>query len=227
MNLNAYSRKVFSQSGEDGILEKLFQVLNIQNGWCCEFGAGDGCNISNTYKLRQEGWSSVLIEGDKQYEPHLKSLENTNTHVVSAFISCEQGERLDDLLRKTPIPSDFDLLSIDIDGNDLWVWRSLHEYTPKVVIIEYNNCYPASSSLTIHYNRNHRFQNNDYYGATVGALYKLASKKGYKLVGFTPNLNLVFVRNDLASPFLEFRPTDVPALRGHPPSPYKLIPYEE
>jgi hypothetical protein len=225
MDLNVYAKSVYSQAGEDGILEKLFSTLKIEKGWCCEFGAGDGFSISNTYKLRKEGWSSVLIEGNTKYELSLNTLKNNNTYSFINFISCENGERLDEILSKTPIPVNFDLLSIDIDGNDLYIWKSLKNYRPKVVIIEYNNCYPSSSSLTIEYDKNHRFDNDSYYGASAGALVKLAHELGYKLVGFTLGLNLVFCINELCDKFKEHDHRLIPQMNGHKHSNRSMVTY--
>jgi len=215
MNLNDYYRKVYSQSGEDGILEALFDKLQITNGWCCEFGAGDGKDISNTLNLREKSWSSVLIEGNPKYYNNLESLRNEKTFPMISFISCEPGQTLDELLSRTPIPKDFDLMSMDIDGNDLYVWESLTNYTPKVVIAEYNGNFDPSQSLTIKYDSNHRFERDDYYGATAGALTKLATKKGYSLVGYTVNLNLIFCRNEYANNFLIHDHNTIPlGIRG-------------
>jgi hypothetical protein len=117
------------------------------------------------------------------------------------------------------------LLSIDIDGNDLWVWESLEKYSPKLVIAEYNSNFDPRSSLTIKYDKNHRHQDDDYFGATVGAFNKLATKKGYDLIGFTNCLNLFFCKKDFSGEFKKVSPEDIPLQRGHKPSGKNLIPY--
>ena len=220
INLNDYKKKVYSQSGEDGIIEKIFDALDIKNGWYCEFGAGDGDWIPNTKLVREKGWSGVLIEGDEISYSSLKekySKDQTLT-LINKYVSCETGEKLDDILKKTKIPKDFDLLSIDIDGNDLWIWESLKNYNPKVVIVEYNYTYPSESSLTIKYDPHHRFQENNYYGASAGAFNKLADSKGYVLVACTHGLNLFYCRKDLASSFLTVDLKDVYHGKGWPDS---------
>jgi len=102
IDLNKYRRRVYSQSGEDGILEKLFESLNIKEGWFCEFGAGDGNNISNTKIFREKGWSGVLIEGDtdrfNKMNKAKEIISNKNIHLIKEYISCESGEKIDDLL---------------------------------------------------------------------------------------------------------------------------------
>jgi len=228
IDLLQYGKSIYSQSGEDGMLEKIFNTLNIQDGWFCEFGSGDGNNISNTRLLRENGWSGVLIEGDdtrfEQMCNDPKISENSRVFTVSKYISCEAGERIDDILEPLPIPKEFDLLSIDVDGNDLWIWNSIENYRPSVVIIEYNSQF--TESLTIKYDKSHRFNYDSYYGATAKALIKLGQLKGYDLVGFTNGLNLIFVDQKFSNHFAKVQPSSIPLSYGWPPSPNKkMIPY--
>ena len=227
IELNNYYSTVYSQSGEDGIIQKIFSVLEIENGWYCEFGATDGMGYCNTRNLREKGWKGVLIEGD---DNHFESLKKnltglSDTFLLKEFISCEKGSRIDDILKKTTIPVDFDFLSIDIDGNDLWIWDSIKKYNPKVVMVEYNSNFDSSQSLCIKYDPLHRHDLDAYYSATVGAYKKLADMKGYKLVGYTLGLNLIFCRNDIAGPFYEYSPSQIPILRVWPVKEKYLFPY--
>jgi hypothetical protein len=227
IDVNDYKRQVHSQSGEDGILEKIFETLEIKNGWYCEFGAGDGNWICNTRKLREEGWKGVLIEGDSASFNNLKN--NYGTHpdvsIIESYISCEPGESLDDLLSNTDIPKDFDLLSIDVDGNDLWIWKSLKNYTPKVVVVEYNPHYNPTDSLTIKYDPNHRFNSDNYYGATAGAFNKLAEEIGYKLIGSTAGLNLFYCKKEISDKFKELDINEVYKGSGWPHSEREMDQY--
>ena len=227
INVNDYQRQVHSQSGEDGILEKIFESLGIKNGWYCEFGAGDGNWICNTRKLREEGWKGVLIEGDNESFLNLKG--NYGSHpdvsIIESYISCEPGESLDDLLATTEIPKDFDFLSIDVDGNDLWIWKSLKIYEPKVIAVEYNPHYNPVDSLTIEYDANHRFNSDNYYGATAGAFNKLAEEKGYKLIGSTGGLNLFYCKKELSDQFKELDINEVYQGSGWPQSDRKMVQY--
>lgn len=221
IDLNNFSKSIYSQSGEDGILEKLFDVLNIKNGWCCEFGAGNGLNISNTLNLRKKGWGSVLIEGSANHEISLMQLKNENTYPMIKFISCEEDQLIDKYLSETPIPINFDLLSIDIDGNDLWVWKSIVKYNPKVVIIEYNSNLNSLESKTIVYDPLHVHNLDNYFGATASALYKVGKEKGYDLVGFTLGLNLIFCKKELSLNLKKYEPKDIPISIGWGPSKLK------
>ena len=221
IDLNSFQKQVYSQSGEDGILEKLFYELDIKAGWFCEFGAGDGYNISNTRIFREKGWSGVLIEGDAKLFNTIigsKISENKKIYPIQKYISCEPGEKIDELLSNTPIPKDFDLVSIDVDGNDLWIWKSMEIYRPKAVIVEYNSHFPVEQSRTIKYDKDHRFNENTYYGASAGALIKLASEKGYDLVGYTRGLNLIFVDCKYSGKFKKMDPSIIDVFIGWPPS---------
>lgn len=228
IELNRFWKQVYSQSGEDGILEKIFNELEINQGWFCEFGAGNGSNISNTRIFREKGWSGVLIEGD---EERFNSLigsgisDNEKIYSIKKYISCETGEKIDELLSSTPIPKDLDLISIDVDGNDLWIWKSMEKYRPKVVIIEYNSHFPVEESRTIKYDRDHRFCNDSYYGASAGALIKLASEKNYDLVAYTEGLNLIFIDSKFSDKFNKINPFSIGIGIGWPPSNKEMVEY--
>ncbi len=177
--LNTYARNVTSQGGEDGIIEKILDVINQTNKWCVEFGSWDGKTLSNTYNLiKNYDYSAVLIECDRvRYEKLLQTFEgNEKVIPVNALVGFNPEDSLDVILKKTPIPKDFDLLSIDIDGNDYHVWEAVREYQPKVVLIEFNATIPPSVEFV---------QPRDIHvtqGSSLLSINKLAQKKGYELV---------------------------------------------
>lgn len=191
--LDAYRENLYSQNGEDGIIREIFRRLNISNGWFVEFGAWDGKHLSNTYNLAaHHGWSGVYIEGSPQkFQDLLKTVAQFpgKLHPICAMVGFEGEGKLDDLLARTPIPKDFDLLSIDIDSYDWQVWNALQNYRPKLVIIE-SNCALAPDVYSIH-------NPPVSEGASFKALVDLGKKKGYTLVGHTGNC--FFVLNELAA----------------------------
>ncbi len=152
-NLNAFRENRYSQNGEDGIIGEIFRRLNISTGWFVEFGAWDGKHLSNSYNLvAHHGWSGVFIEGNPQKFQDL--LQTTaqfpgKLHPICAMVGFEGEGKLGDLLARTPIPKDFELLSIDIDSYDWQVWNALENYRPKLVIIECN-CSIAADVYSIH-----------------------------------------------------------------------------
>ena len=188
---NTYSKNVYSQNGEDGIVEELLKRLNITNGWVCEFGAWDGIHLSNTFNLVTKGFDAVFIEGDvNKYGDLLKTVNKYNNIIpINAFVDYNDTQNsLDNLLKKTNIPIDFDILSIDIDSYDYQVWKSLKTYHPKIVIIEIN------SSVNTN-NDNHIHNNNCYSGTGFKPTFDLGIEKGYKFILHTGNM--FFIRNDL------------------------------
>ena len=187
--LKEFARNVTSQYGEDGIIEKILEVIGENEKWCVEFGSWDGKRCSNTFNLINEsGYSAVLIEGNrKRFKDLVKTFEgNKKAILINTFVGFEKENGLDVLLKTIEIPNDFDLLSIDIDGNDYHVWEALHNYKPKVVIIEFNPTIPKTVEF---------IQPRDVHvtqGSSLLSINKLAKSKGYELVS-TTKTNAFFV----------------------------------
>lgn len=187
-----HAHNVHSQFGEDGVLLAALELLPQRDHCCVEFGAWDGLHLSNTANLiRNHGYRGVLIEGDAA-----KVEELSRNHTGFPGVSClcrmvgwgpEDG--LDAILAGSGLPADFDLLSIDIDGNDWHVWKALQNFRPKMVIVEFNQtiptevdyCQPRDPRLNI--------------GSSIQALVRLGGEKGYQLVSVLRN-NLLFVRTE-------------------------------
>ncbi len=197
MRLLDYASNVYSQSGEDGILAKILDRLPARDRWCVEFGALDGQHLSNTCNvIERQDYSAVLIEGDKKRFDELTRRYAGNARVIAinAFVGFTPADGLDALLAKTPIPRDFDLLSIDIDGNDYHVWQGVSACNPKVVCVEYNPTIPTELEFVQPAGK------NVTQGASLLALVKLGKQKGYELVAAT-SLNGIFVRSEFFSIF--------------------------
>jgi hypothetical protein len=194
MMLINYAKNKYSQNGEDGIILEIAKRLNISlntNEWCVEFGACDGKHLSNTFALVEQGVNAVYIEGNvSAYEDLLKTeAQYPNIWPINAFVSRSAVEEnsLDSLLKKTPIPEDFFLLSIDIDSYDLDVWEST-SYQPKIVIIEINSAIlPGIIS---------RYSSKTP-GNSFTATLNVGLNKGYQLICHTGNM--IFIRKDLLS----------------------------
>jgi hypothetical protein len=173
-----FARDVHSQRGEDGVIDKLFELLGARTRWCVDVGAFDGAFLSNTRALMEQGWSGVLIEGHDKNFAKLRDLYRgqPGAHPVHAMVGFDPGgDSLDYLLARTPLPREFDLLSIDIDGNDWHVWDSLTQYRPRIVVIEFNPSIPNDVAFVQDRDPNQR------RGASLLALADLARKKGYEL----------------------------------------------
>lgn len=188
-DLEAHAASVHSQGGEDGVLLRLFERIGTQHRRFVEFGAWDGLHLSNTANLRlHHGWSGLLMEGSDRADGERVRRERIDAENVEALF-----DRYD-------VPLDVDLLSIDIDGNDYWVWNALRRYRPRVVIVEYNVFFLPETAKTIAYDAAHEWDKERYglyHGASLAAFQKLATEKGYVLAWTEPYApNAIFVRED-------------------------------
>lgn len=183
--LTIAERRVFSQNGEDGVIESTFAAVGDTNRYYVEFGCGDGSEC-NTTLLEGRGWNGLLM--DDEYH---------NTTVPRIHRERVTAENINQLFDKYGVPPAFDLLSIDIDGNDYWVWKAI-ERSPRLVVIEYNAHIPPDSKLVIKYDPNFIWNGSDYFGASLLALVELAEDKGYTLFYCEhTGANAFFLRNDL------------------------------
>jgi hypothetical protein len=192
-----HAANVHSQAGEDGILGKVLEVIGAPTRWCVEFGAWDGKYLSNTYNLiANHEFSAVMIEGSTKRYRDLVAAFNDNPRVIAlnAFVGFTAADGLDTILAKTSIPVDFDVLSIDIDGNDYHVWSAVTHYRPRVVVIEYNPTVPNAVDFV----QPADMQVNQ--GASLSAQARLGKSKGYELVAVTEH-NCIFVRAELFPAF--------------------------
>lgn len=192
----AHERNVFSQNGEDGVLEEVFRCLGVLRGTCVEVGAWDGLHLSNTANLiRHHGWSAVLIEAAQQkFEALRRTYEGGpfSARLVHAMVGFGADDGLDAVLAglAAPLPRELDLLSIDVDGNDYWLWQANAQYAAKVVVIEFNPTIPPEvefiqpADLTVR------------QGTSLRALVRLGERKGYALV-HVATCNAIFVARDL------------------------------
>jgi len=188
--LLSHAENKHSQNGEDGVIGKILEVLGEPIGWCVEFGAWDGRHLSNTYALIDEqDFSAVLIEGSTERYLDLKQSFSQNDRItpVNAFVGFSADDGLDQILEKTDLPREFDLLSIDIDGNDFHVWKAVENFDPRIVVIEFNPTIPTAVEFV---------QEADMsinQGCGIAPLVKLAAGKGYELVCIT-QCNCIFVK---------------------------------
>jgi hypothetical protein len=190
-----FERAVYSQGGEDGILEKIFQLIPPTERFAIEFGAGDGVTFSNVRKLIvHEGWRGLLIEGDPELADVLalnyKGL--TGVRTIQAWVYPGNVELLFD---ENNVPRDLDLLVIDIDSNDYYVWRAIHDYRPKVVQIEYNGMFiPPQKAVVAFHPMLYWDEESIHFGASIQSLCELGRRKGYELVAVNERgINLFFV----------------------------------
>ena len=194
INLLHSERKVYSQNGEDGVIDGIFNIIGTTNKFFVEFGVGLGGEC-NTRLLRESGWSGLWM--DSECESDL---------VRKEFISFNN---INTILDKYNIPNSFDLLSIDIDGQDYWVWQAITR-RPRVVVIEYNGYLPVESRCVVAKDIHFVWTHDSYYGAGLEALRLLGESMGYTLAYCEFQLvNLFFIANECipSGTSFEFRKT--------------------
>lgn len=197
--LSRYAHQVFSQNGEDGIIEEIFRRIGAGSRSFVEIGVGDGTE-NNTAYLLASGWSGCWLEGDKRLVSRIQKqfaplIEKGQLKVCQTWVA---AETINSVLAPLVAGQQVDLLSIDIDGNDLWIWKAITVIHPRAVVMEYNAIFPPTSTWVMPYNAQHYTSGDSYYGASLGALTALGTELGYSLVGCDfHGVNAFFVRNDL------------------------------
>ncbi|HEY4374115.1 MAG TPA: hypothetical protein VGN52_19480 [Burkholderiales bacterium] len=198
--LERYGWKSYSQSDEDGILAEILQRIGVKHRTFVEFGAGDGLENNTTWLLAQ-GWRGLWMDGGEYNADLVKLgfaplLAHGVLQFQRVFVTLEN---VDELIAAAGLGAEVDVLSIDVDGNDVYLWEAISRTSARVVVIEYNGKFPPPSTWSIAYNPAHLWKGDDYMGASLGALVEVGRAKGYRLAGcnFAGN-NAFFVRDDLA-----------------------------
>ncbi len=200
--LDRYEYSWLSQNGEDGVIRYLFSQIGFESRWFLEFGFG-AAQCNSLRLMVHENFSGLLIDGDTEnvrffeYAAAKKSIRNVRA--VQAFIT---RDNLETLIRDNGVPRDIDLLSLDVDGNDYWLWQVLECVSPRVVCIEYNAGLGSDRSLSVPYDdafeRYARHPSGFFHGASLTALESLGREKGYYLVGCDrTGTNAFFLRDDI------------------------------
>lgn len=198
--------KIYSQNDEDGIIQEIFRRIGAGDRRFVEFGVQTGVEC-NTAKLLVEGWHGLWIEADGRSANQIRSgfatfLESGKLRLIEEMVS---AENINALLDQVGFVGSIDLISIDIDFNDYWVWKAIEVAKPRVVAIEYNASLRPPLSLVTPYSPARGWSGGNYFGASLEALVRLAAVKGYRIVGCGfAGVNAFFVREDLCGDrFLE------------------------
>lgn len=207
-NIKDYEFKVFSQWGEDGIIQHLLDILDIKNKTFIEFGVEDFFESNCRFLLMNNNWSGLVIDGSKDNIEILKNSYFYWKYDLKAIAGFITKYNINEILNDSGFDQDIGILSIDLDGNDYYVLELINFYKPRILICEYNSVYGALRSISIPYQddfeRTQKHYSNLYFGASLGAMTYLANKKGYSLVGTnSASNNAFYVRNDLLNDKLE------------------------
>lgn len=195
--------QVFSQWGEDGIIQYLLGKVAIENPAFVEFGVEDYSESTTRFLLCNDNWSGVIIDGGSRHQRFVRDRGLDWRYDIRALRAFVTRENIDAILGGAGLRGDIGLLSVDIDGNDYWVLEAITCVSPRILVVEYNSSFGVEHAITIPYQAGFRRQRAHYsclyYGASLPALVHLAAAKGYAFVGCnSAGNNAFFVRRDVA-----------------------------
>jgi hypothetical protein len=211
-NISDAEFKVFSQFGEDGIIQYLVNKIPIKNRVFIEFGVEHYEEANTRFLLENDNWSGLVMDGSKENVQKIKKSDSYWMYDLVAKDLFINRDNIDDAINNYIKESDFEseigLLSIDIDGNDYYVWEAIKSIEPVIVICEYNSLFGNKVNVSVPYDKNfirtQQHYSNLYFGASIQALYELAQKKGYEYIGCTKAGNdAFFVKKDYAKRYIK------------------------
>lgn len=180
--MKQFEKSIYSQWGECGVIEEIFKRIGITNKIAMDVGAWDGVHFSNTLYMAEEyGFTRILCESDVERA----NMASNNFQTSQVFGHCDN---IDSILSVCKCPEDIDLLSIDVDGDDYYLWKDMVKFRPRVVVIEYNQTVPPGISVVQ--------ERGGSFGASWKALVDLATEKNYKIC-HTTTTNIVFIDGNM------------------------------
>ena len=194
--------RVFSQWGEDGIIQFLVRNVPVENRTFVEFGVQNYQEANTRFLLVNDNWSGLVIDGGSDNIENIRRSEIYWQQALKAECAFITAENINDLILSAGFKEDIGLLSVDVDGNDYWIWKAIDVVSPRIVVTEYNFRFGAEKEVTVPYDpafvRGRAHSSMIYYGASLAALARLGEEKGYSLVGCnSAGNNAFFVRKDV------------------------------
>jgi hypothetical protein len=195
--------RVFSQNGEDGIIQYLVQRIGIKSKRFIEIGGSDYTECNTRFLLFNNEWTGLTIDGNPKYRQTIEGNQwygwKYALKAVDAFVGTAN---INDIVKQAGFEGDIGLLSIDIDGIDYWLWDALTIVNPAIVVIEFNRNFGPERAVSVpnieNFDRTCLHASNRYWGASLKAMDNLARRKGYKFIGTNKsNRNAFFVRTEL------------------------------
>jgi hypothetical protein len=220
-NLQDYEFSVYSQWGEDGIIQRLLSLLPIANRTFIEFGVEDFNEANCRFLMAHDHWRGFVLDGSPRWIAKLRNADWFWKYDLRAEHAMVTRDNVNELLTKSGFDRDLGILSIDVDGVDYWLLEAVTAFEPRIIIMEYNALFGPERAITVPYDaafsRRAKHYSELYFGASLAALEHLARQKGYALVCTeSAGVNAFFVRNDLAggdvqalSAALAYSPTHV------------------
>jgi hypothetical protein len=201
-DLNACEFKVFSQFGEDGIIQRLIRHLAVANKTFIEFGVEDFSESNCRFLMMNDNWRGFVMDGSEKQVARIRRLPDAWKFDLTAKAAFVTRENVNALLASSGFDADVGILSIDVDGNDYWLLDTISAVKPRVLIVEYNALFGATRNISVPYDaafdKYRAHYSGLYFGASLGALTAAAARKGYALVATeSSGVNAFFVREDL------------------------------
>ena len=208
-DLDCVGFKAFSQTDEDGILLYIFSIIGSPTRKSVEICAGDGLECNTANLIINHGWHGLLVDGDESLVRRGREFYRRNPYTYVYPPTFEHvwitRDNVNDIISKNGFEGEIDLLSLDIDGVDYWIWKALRTVAPRVVVVEYNDIIGPERALTVPYSDAFRARDIPhtpgsplFIGASLPAFVRLARTKGYRLVGCNRyGYNAFFIRDSL------------------------------
>lgn len=192
---------IFSQFGDDGIIQWLTQNLEIPNKTFIEFGVEDFSESNSRFLMMNDNWSGFVMDGSELNIKNLKSSYYYWKYELASKAVFINKDNINDLIQEQEFNREVGLLHIDIDGNDYYIWDEINVIEPIIVIVEFNGIFGKDRSLSVIYDKDFIRNNSHYsfllFGSSIKSLYQLAEEKGYSFIGCNSGgNNAYFVRND-------------------------------
>lgn len=207
--LDEVAFQVFSQRGEDGVIQYIVSQIEIPHKIFVEFGVETYTESNTRFLLMNNNWSGLVIDGSNRNIDFIRKDFIHWKYDITAIGSFITRDNIDALISGYTTVRDIGLLSVDVDGNDYWIWERISCINPRIVICEYNSAFGATAKVTVPYKadfvRGKAHYSELYFGASLAAFCDLAEQKGYDFIGTTSaGVNAYFVRKDLSAPFKKY-----------------------
>ena len=194
--------KVFSQWGDDGIIQWLIGNIEFPNKTFIEFGVQDYRESNTRFLMMNDNWSGLVMDGSESNIAQIVSSEYFWKYSLIGKAAFIDAKNVNGLLSISSFDKEVGILHIDIDGNDYWIWKEINVISPIVVILEYNSLFGSERAITVPYDarfdRTRAHASNLYFGASLLAMKQLSAKKGYAFIGCnSAGNNAYFVRTDM------------------------------
>lgn len=195
--------RVFSQWGEDGIIQFLISRVPIERRIFVEFGVEDYREANTRFLLENDYWRGLILDGGTDHLDFVRRGDLLWRHTIEAVSVFLTRDNVNEAIRSGGVEGDVGLLSVDVDGNDYWLLEAIEVISPRILVVEYNSLFGSSAAISVPYradfDRHRAHWSGLYYGASLSALVHLASGRGYQLVGCNrAGTNAFFVRADVA-----------------------------